>query len=247
MCVIAVIPKGKPVDQADLKKCWNRNPDSAGYVFSSEGSLLIKRFLEWEPFIKHFVKDFEKSSLVSNFLVHFRIATSGGVNLDNCHPFSVNRDHAVVHNGVLGPGKGKKSDTHLFRDEILTPLFSRNPKVLEDQVTMELLRRALGSSNKMVFMRRDGKYKIVNEAGGTWKAGLWYSNTHWDYTPPTMGYYKKGYWEKDHKAVSRFKKCFWCTTLTSNPDGFCNRCYNENNAYSDPFFASDKYPGIERP
>lgn len=263
MCVIALIPREKPVSQEDLQKCWNRNPDGAGYMFAHGGKITVRKFMAWAAFIEQFQRDHAVLGPVADFVLHFRIATSGLIDLANAHPFKAGPDHAFVHNGVLGQGQGDKSDTHLFRDRIAEPLFRKFPQALELETLTELIKGYIGTYNKMVFLRKDGLYRIVNESAGTWKDGLWFSNTSWSYeykgsySAPanTVPYGPWREWDKGSKKKDKgeknnchvkerekqFKKCAWCPTLTSADHGLCFRCYKEE--LNDPFHASDKLPG----
>lgn len=51
---------------------------------------------------------------------HYRIATSGLVDMANVHPFPIcNGDYLLYHNGILGKGLGGKSDTRALADMLM--------------------------------------------------------------------------------------------------------------------------------
>ncbi len=251
MCVIIYLPKEKAVTNADLRRCHKANPDSVGYMFTSEGKLQIKRFLTFRPFLQELRLDLKQYGRTSDFAIHFRIATSGKVDIDNCHPFKINADHGFVHNGVIsGWGTGVCSDTNEFRTKILSPLAKANPKFMDCASTEELVRGYVGTYNKMVFMRKDGEAWILNANQGTWDRGVWFSNTYWRYEHvSTYGGYgaEDGFghydsWPSQVKgeetptgsaspAISSKLlglpqvECQGCGAMTIQQDKICNECW----------------------
>ena len=180
MCVIIYLPKGKPVTNETLKKCFKANPDSVGYMFIKSGRIQVNKYLTFKPFLKDFRRDLKIHGDERDFVIHFRIATSGKVDLDNCHPFQIDSSHAFVHNGVIsGYGSGVCSDTNEFSTLILAGLARSFPAFMQSDAAMELIQGYIGTYNKMVFLRKDGRVWILNSKQGEWVDGVWFSNVYW--------------------------------------------------------------------
>ena len=138
---------------------------------------------------------------------HARIATSGGVNLEGCHPHDVGGDVAsvVLHNGILplrsAPGL---SDTATFARDVLPKL--GGVSVLEDGLVLELLEEwATGSKLAILSAREDCEpITILNEQAGQWVGDIWYSNSScW---APSWTYSRSSYtpataWADDDEAL----------------------------------------------
>ncbi len=105
MCVI-LAGIGIPKDAVEYAK--RTNPD--GYSVYTDASGLIKN-----PTAKEQAAIYRQKDVMT--IYHFRIGTSGVKNPSNVHPFKVcNGKYYLYHNGVLGAGKGKKSDTQCLGD-----------------------------------------------------------------------------------------------------------------------------------
>lgn len=194
MCVVVYLPKNKNITNSDLRKCFRANPDSLGYMYAANGKLHIERFLTFSPFLKSFRRDLSRYGKVADFAIHFRIATSGKVDIDNCHPFRIDSRHGFVHNGIIsGYGNGGCSDTNEFRTKVLQPIAKAFPAFIESPEMLELLKGYIGSYNKIVVMRDDGESWIVNSQQGNWEAGVWFSNMAWSYSYQDHSYGRNGF------------------------------------------------------
>jgi hypothetical protein len=172
--------KGVTLKKHILKTCWENNTDGAGILYVEDGRLEV--YKELHSF-KKFIKTYNEIRMVNkdNMVLHFRIATHGGVDHDNCHPFLVNNNLGFVHNGIIRDlvGHSKdKSDTNLFCEMLRTL-----PKGWERNEAMyKLVGSAIGFYNKLIFLNNQGEFKIVNEHEGVWDMGCWFSNrTYKDY------------------------------------------------------------------
>ena len=124
MCVVIAKPKGVQIRKKYLKNCYVSNPDGAGFMFVKDKEVVIcKGYFSFELFWAHYLKA-EQENTRSPFVIHFRIATSGGVNLLNCHPFKIDEHNAFAHNGIFYnlPYTNKLSDTQVFNNRILKEL-----------------------------------------------------------------------------------------------------------------------------
>jgi hypothetical protein len=198
MCIAIYKPEDKLIDRETLERCYNSNPDGAGYMFHKNNQLYVKKgFFEFSDFWKSYKRDQKKECVI-----HFRIKTHGQINKDNCHPYLVNDKFAFVHNGIIsGYSDTDKSDTWLFNEDVIQPFVNKwgNLGLFEDPVK-KLIESRIGYS-KLIFMDNEGNTKIFNEDKGSWDDGVWYSNGSYKkpvpvVAPPPVSYtpsYAKNY------------------------------------------------------
>jgi len=184
-------------------------------------------------------------------IIHFRIATSGRIDEDNCHPFQVTPDIVMAHNGILDNAEPTStiSDTRVFIGEVLSDL----PEgFLWNYGIQRLISGFIGDS-KLVFLDRYGMYRFVNENLGHWDKhhSNWFSNysyampdtdtLYWDRKcrkgqfDPFRSHWNRPLWEDDHWGV-----CESCENWVEYTDleydsylnvAICNNCksyYYEN-------------------
>lgn len=183
MCIAIVANKGKIVSEKYLNNCFDNNNDGAGFAFiNSHGKVEISK--GYFTF-KTFYEDYLKVAGKSNMLIHFRIATSGGISGGCCHPFPVitnykdmKKEHmtcesAMIHNGIISdcepPAKAKYSDTMVFNRLFLADeeINFRNKKI------QSLLEEFIGTSKVAVLSSDNSIVKL-----GKWieEDGVFYSN-----------------------------------------------------------------------
>lgn len=114
--------------------------------------------MDAESFIKVYDVLSEKFGNDSPMLVHFRIATQGLVNRDNCHPFRINNG-ALIHNGSFWYDSKEKvmSDTSQLTKEI--------GKLLDKDTVLakkEELDHCLGTYNKVALLYSDKEVVVFN-------------------------------------------------------------------------------------
>jgi hypothetical protein len=170
-----------------FNQCWKHNSDGGGYSFINRGTLELKRgFFDRKEMLAAYRSD-RKEHFDSPFLLHFRIATQGDISEQNTHPFRVRPDLVMAHNGhIMGHRHAIKSDTHVFVLDVLRKL----PDNFENHdAILELLDGYIGS-DKMVFLRADGKAMIMNEGWGKWdkNGGCWFSNDSYKKRKYTTSY-----------------------------------------------------------
>lgn len=158
-----------------IENCWKSNPHGAGFMVAKDNRLILKKgFFSLEDFLNTY-KEYESENLVA----HFRWATHGKKDIDNCHPFMVNDDLGFAHNGVIhGIHKtgSDKSDTWHFNEEIMKPLVNEYPNAWRHKTLKFLLQEKIGKNNKLVFLSADGNVSIYNEKKGQKAYGCWFSN-----------------------------------------------------------------------
>lgn len=178
MCIAILNTKGI-IAKKTLKTCWDNNRDGAGFAIWTGTELIThKEMHSFKSFYSRYVairQQYPKSDIA----VHFRIATHGDINTLNCHPFHVDYEHALIHNGIIdGHGDSMHSDTFCFTQDIMSafPIDS-----LYSDAMMLLIESYIGMS-KIVLVGRNGSM-IYNESFGVWDGDNWYSNhSYQDYT-----------------------------------------------------------------
>lgn len=177
MCIAIYKPAGKVIDRDTLHRCYLKNKDGCGFAyFKTDGELVIMKSMNFDSFYE----DYEFHSVVNAdrpFLVHFRIATHGTVDIYNCHPFQIDENHVMIHNGIIHnirkcPDK-KRSDTQMFVDDILKEL----PREwMFNWGITNLIEDYIGGS-KVVVLAANDSVTIYNESKGEWADDIWYSNS----------------------------------------------------------------------
>ena len=142
MCVIIIKDSDKIIDQATLLASSIINPDGLGVLW------LDNYKVDKIP-SEHYNVLITKRP----FIAHFRYATVGKVNLNNCHPFSINEDNILFQNGtVQGLGDSVKTDTQHLAEILKTTPVRYWKHVLE----MTDCRYVIANTNSK-------KYKVFNE------------------------------------------------------------------------------------
>ena len=158
-----------------LKKCFANNNDGAGFCYVNENNNI-----KMEKGFFNFKKFYERLLEVQNnkhLLIHMRISTGGMNDKRNCHPYRINNNLFLAHNGVLPELLSKAnlvfSDTYIY-SEILK-IFKIKISDFKSEYFKYLFEKAIGNNNKLVFFSKQ-KAIILNEKLGEWKDGVWFSN-----------------------------------------------------------------------
>lgn len=192
MCVIVYKPAGISVGMDILRRCWERNSDGAGIMFPRDGKLIVaKGFMAWRPF-KKYVKRMGDNTLCNTPIAfHFRIATHGSIGPDNCHPFTVNDNIAMMHNGIMSnvniDDGSDKSDSEAFVEQYVSAFSNIMISNLREGTALNDLYKAYIKSSKLLFMDSEGDVAIVNrhlgyDGKGVGQEGVWFSNRTWQPT-----------------------------------------------------------------
>lgn len=182
MCIIASIPSGAQVTEAQLDEMWNRNSDGGGVAYFDDGKIVTEKSMKKKKFIAR-VLEIQEEYGHRDMLVHMRIATHGSVCLENNHPFQVNKNTVMAHNGIMPdafipPAKSDLSDTRFFIEYFMKHIPTSK---LDDPYFCDMVDGMInqGYGNKLVFMTSaPTKYDtyIIGEYHGTWDEGVWFSN-----------------------------------------------------------------------
>jgi len=130
MCILLFKPSSINLTKSTLKECFKNNPHGAGFAIPNtkqESVEIEKGFFSFRSFWLRFK---EVQALNLPMIIHFRVATSGVIDRNNCHPWRITKKYAMAHNGViqgkLGITSEKTSDTGLYVKHILRPTFEKN-------------------------------------------------------------------------------------------------------------------------
>lgn len=175
MCLIIFAPKGSSIQREWMLNAFTNNPDGAGFAYSDGTKTYtvkgLMTFAAFEEALNLVPRQYPR-------LIHFRYATLGVVNEENTHPFPLDKSGGVMaHNGPCVSqsfkGDATRSDSRHLAEDLMAKL---------DEGTIKLLHPVfedfIESGNKLAFLFSDGSHMLVNEQLGTWKKGVWLSNTY---------------------------------------------------------------------
>lgn len=204
MCIAILKTKNGTITDEELRNSFENNSDGAGIAYTHNNELrIVKGIFDVETFIKT-VRQAEKLA-DNNMLIHCRIGTSGLNDKENTHPFVINNNICLIHNGILHvdvPKGSKINDTQIFINSYMKGI--KNSTIMNNKTYHTILEDMIGSSNKFVIMNNKGEFTIINEKAGNWENGCWFSNnghkttrvrytrTYDDWEGYYNGYTKKG-------------------------------------------------------
>jgi hypothetical protein len=195
MCLLIQATSAKIRDtllntQGLLADIYDSNSDGLGIMYAARGEVFVQKHLpqnaaEVRKIIDAMPDDDREVAL------HFRMRTHGLIDMENCHPYQINADAWLMHNGILHTGNKKdveKSDTwHFARDylETLDPDHLHNPQFVA------LLGEFI-ENNRFAILTSDGRMTIVNRHQGVEHDGIFFSNTYaWSPSMLIPGYAKR--------------------------------------------------------
>lgn len=190
MCIIAIKPAGVPFPRSTiLSTMWVNNPDGAGFMYADGGRVHIhKGYMEWDEFASAMeeLKSSKLDLVKTPIVFHFRITTHGGTRPENCHPFAItdnvailkkpiiHTDVGVAHNGIIPITPRKDiSDTMEYIVSQLSVIKGINRKFYEQKKFLKLIENAIAS--KMVFLAGDGTISTIGEFAED-EGGMLFSN-----------------------------------------------------------------------
>lgn len=178
MCLAVYKPAKVRVDWDALEEGFRSNNHGAGFAVARGGTLIVEKgFFTFDAFRQAYLPyEADKS------IIHFRLATHGEKNKDNCHPFMVTPHLAMIHNGVLDictKSEPHMSDTWHYVEYILKPMAA----LAEDwysHVGIQFVGEQAIRGSKFLFLRADGDWHIWNQNSGHWLGDTWYSNRSYE-------------------------------------------------------------------
>ena len=181
MCLAIYKPANTLPDWESYRNGHDGNDDSWGFAVAKDGQLIVERGLgEFEEFRREFEPYADCTAII-----HFRLRSHGDVNLDNCHPFLITEELAIIHNGILNIDcdlNTSMSDTWHYVELVLKPMAEKDADFF-DRDHMKYVGGSAIPHNKFVFLHADGRHAIWNEDTGIWtEDGHWYSNSGYRYS-----------------------------------------------------------------
>lgn len=198
MCIIAMKPEGVTLSDAKLYHMWKNNPDGAGFMYAEDGKLkIVKGLMTY----MHFRQALDEAGPTRKIVMHFRIRTHGAIKPEMTHPFWINNNLGMAHNGVITKLAGEtttlRSDTAVFAAKLANE-YSNPLDAIKNPFHRAMIESFIGYS-KLVFMDATGKHYIFNENMGTWDKDVWYSNE--SYKPAKIAANKSA-WKDEKKNLS---------------------------------------------
>jgi len=169
MCLIIHKPKGETIEKWIIDSAKEYNPDGIGIMSGGKvcRSMKIKT-----------AKVYDKINSLDNAAIHFRMATHGTTDIKNCHPFKLNGDTFLMHNGIMSkynpPKDSNDSDTATFVKEYCNPDIAINGKL-----NLRFFEEAI-RGQAIALMHKRGR---ITRHGSGWNtyAGCIFSNQYaWD-------------------------------------------------------------------
>lgn len=208
MCIAILTLPGKVLERKVFDKCWRSNSHGVGYAYIDDftGEVRVdKGFMTLDAAYNRYAQLSAKNGVNHPMLVHFRAATVGGVDRDNCHPFNV-KGGAMIHNGTFWHDKAaKKSDSRMLAEMMYNELHYANL-----DANKAAFQKAFGY-NRVAFLFKDGKYLLFSEHYnlsrgqlGQWSDGIWYSNGGWHGSYD--GYYGE---DEDIREIAELDNAIW--------------------------------------
>lgn len=180
MCIIIVANKNKKIPSEHIKLASELNCDGFGMSASVNNKLFVYKSISINS--DDIIKLYNSIRQVStgDIVLHFRLATHGDVSDKLCHPFYVNKDLVMFHNGVIrdsvsGYNEHSKneSDTKAFVNNVLKNFkkgFQNNKTV------MNMISTSVGEYNSLCFLDNTGKTNYTSSGKWVEYNGILYSN-----------------------------------------------------------------------
>lgn len=206
MCVIAAKPAGVKMPTAEqMKVMWYNNPDGAGIMYAKDGKVHIdKGYMKLADFLSR-VEALGKTVDLDQIpvVLHFRIASAGGVCPEHCHPFPLTSSEylirrlccdcevGIAHNGTIhGYGNSFLSDTMQYIMLQMLPLSKAVPRFYENQYALEMIVNSTKGS-WMVLLTGEGKLITIGDFFIE-RGGIYYSNKTMYHRPCFCDIYENG-------------------------------------------------------
>lgn len=200
MCIIACYnyKKGIKPTKERIEEMVKRNPDGVGVAYNNGARVYFAKALTNAERVWEFLNELPRGA--RDVVFHARIATSGGISAEKCHPFPLTSDDdilqvrsyltrgaVVFHNGVFSitPETGK-NDTQTFIKYALSPLYKNDPEGVLAGKYDYLIEQAVKGS-RVVILHAKG----IKLFGANWTSddgGVLYSNTSYKPYKPLYCY-----------------------------------------------------------
>ena len=208
MCIIIVANKNKKIPNEHIKLASELNCDGFGMSASVNNKLFVYKSISMNSDDIIRLYNSIRQVATGDIVLHFRLATHGDVSDKLCHPFYVNKDLVMFHNGVMrdsvsgynGHNKNE-SDTKAFVNNVLKNFkkgFQNNETI------MNIINETLGEYNKLCFLDNTGKTTYTSSSKWVEYNGILYSNPDIFYeginyryiNPATMEYTTEDFYDR---------------------------------------------------
>lgn len=191
MCLIIASREGKIPTCGVIEQGWKDNSDGWGLMQSDGSNIIVNKGMRFDD-----LKPLLEQVNGNPYVLHYRWATHGNKNIDNCHPFRVTKNLYMAHNGVIGIECSNKlmSDTWHFAKKLREIGVDHDD--IKDEGVIAMIEDHIGKSNKLAFLDHKGAITFANENSGTWQDGVWFSNANSFYSNSDWGweaYYSRRY------------------------------------------------------
>lgn len=173
MCIICYKPKGKEYpSKKEVKMMWLQNSDGGGFMYSDGESITIKKgFMTFNDFYREYQKIRPRKDY--SVIMHFRIATHGGISKEMCQPFPMSRNNkdlkalflenqhiGIAHNGIIDMCSHAKtiSDTALFIRDYMIPLYMH----MDRDIALDIIGGCTNGS-RLAIMHSDGDTLLLGK------------------------------------------------------------------------------------
>ena len=185
MCLIIYNETGAAYTKDQIANAYDTNDDGVGIMWVEDGEVQVLKGLYSKEDTLKLMEQFVDVPHV----IHFRMATHGGIKAELAHPFRASHDDAdnhvwLMHNGIMhsmGEHEGE-SDTSAFARQVRQTCEDMDTTdVLFDEYHMETMEEWIGGGNKVIFLRGDGELSILNRKAWTVDdddPAILYSNTY---------------------------------------------------------------------
>lgn len=219
MCIAIYQAPGYRLTEDELANSWQNNSDGAGIsFFDSNLEIVVEKTMNRSEFVDLYNKAVKQHGRYTEMAIHFRIATHGGVNITNCHPFyTPDRSMSIIHNGIIpvlfDSKKDPRSDTRVFVEEVIPNMPTG---WIDDEQMFNMVEHYIGNSKLVVLSERtDNSAYILNEDMGHWSddAKIWFSNRSYCAAPKqSIVVHKGGGWQTPSlMSQTALSRCMMCT------------------------------------
>jgi len=174
MC-IAIVNNSKTLPLETFTASYKNNPDGIGFAFTDGTEVHTVRTMEHpEKLYERYVQI--RDATPHPILIHARIGTHGSKDLGNVHPFKLDKQTALIHNGIVDAPtyRPDRSDTWHLVD--LLKMMQRPADLFDTTTNAHQWLKELAGYSKIALLNAQGQTVIIGEDKGTWIDGTWYSN-----------------------------------------------------------------------
>lgn len=255
MCII--IAKDKNIALPDRDSLYNsylHNKDGIGVAVlkSDYQKVMIKKdFKNFDLFYNWITENITTEDIA---ILHFRIATSGKVDLGNAHPFPITNNKkllrktllysnfAVAHNGVIAQysyTKSKYSDTQKFIIDILANIKYK----LDNHAIIKLVESYIIGDKLAIIDSKQRKLILIGNY--IEKNGLFYSNSSYREHKPVIVETINPYKNNPNNTIDKRDYLQYCDICNRNKKAYymeyyscyiCKDCRKQNLEFCDVCF-----------